>query len=93
MIIFNIPGLIMLFISFGIAFGIRELTGTSAEGFTMIVAGPIAAACDLSYRLLRREGHWFSPRGGGSLFFLPVWLFGILWLVLGIIYTVRGERL
>jgi len=26
---------------------------------------------------------------GGSLFFLPAWMFGALWIVLGIVYTLQ----
>jgi len=91
MIIFNLVGLVMLAISFGVAFLTGWIMGTTAEGPLMIVAGPLAAACDAAYRWKHSAGHWFHPDGGGSLFFLPVWTFGLLWLVLGIVYTVQGR--
>lgn len=90
MIILNIPGLIILAISFAIAFGIGQLIGTTKQGPLMIIAGPLVVASDLAYRLKRPDGDWLHPNCGGSLFFLPVWPFGILWLVLGVIYTMNG---
>ncbi len=90
MIIFNIPALFELMISFGIAGGIGYLFGTTAEGPIMLMAGPLAIACDLVYRLKRDEGHLFHPGGGGALFFLPVWLFGVLWTIIGIGAVIKG---
>jgi hypothetical protein len=57
----------------------------------MIIAGPLAVACDVIYRWKHPNGHWGYPSGGGSLFFLPVWLFGIVWFILGISYVVQGR--
>ena len=34
---------------------------------------------------------WIRPNAGGSLFFLPTWSFGVLWLVLGAVRIVRGS--
>ena len=90
MIIINLAGVVELAIAFGAAFGVGHLTGLSAEGPLMLIAGPLAIACDLGYRLARSQGHWFHPGCGGSMFYLPVWLFGILWLVLGAMRTLNG---
>lgn len=90
-IIFNIPGIVIVAISFAIAFGVGHLTGTSAEGPLMIIAGSLAAAFDVIYRLKQSVRHWFHPSYGGSLFFLPVWIFGVLWMVLGVVYTINGS--
>ena len=57
----------------------------------MIIAGPLAAICDLIYRSQQPARSWFYPNRGGSLFFLPLWPLGILWLVLGIAYTTQGR--
>lgn len=91
MIIFNIPGILIVILSFGVAFGAGELIGFSTSGPFMVIAGPLAAVCDLVYRIKWGEGHWFHPGRGGHLFFLPVWSFGALWFVLGIVYVLRGE--
>jgi hypothetical protein len=77
-------------VAFGIAFGIGRLAGTSAEGPLMIIAGPLCAVMDLAYRFRRPERHWSHPGFGGALFFIPVWLFGIFWTVLGVFYTIQG---
>ena len=90
-IIFNVPGILMVAVAFGIAFGIGHLTGTSAEGPLMIIAGPLCTAMDLVYRFKRANRRWFSPSVGGALFFIPVWILGIVWLVLGIVYTSQGR--
>jgi hypothetical protein len=78
-------------IAFAVAFGIGHLTGMSSEGPLMIVAGPLCMALDLVYRLKRADRRWFSPGVGGALFFIPVWILGIIWLLLGIVYTVQGH--
>jgi hypothetical protein len=90
-IIFNLPGIVMAAIAFGIAFGIGHLTGTSAEGPLMIIAGPLCVAMDLVYRFRRSERRWFHPSFGGALFFIPVWILGIIWLVLGVAYVTQGR--
>ena len=88
-IIFNLPGILIASVAFGVAFGLGHLVGFTAEGPLMIVAGPLCAAMDLAYRSRRPERRWFHPSFGGALFFIPVWVFGIIWLVLGITYTIQ----
>ena len=90
-IIFNLPGIIMAAGAFGLAFGIGELTGKSTEGPLTLMGGIFLLIFDLGYRLLRKEGHWLKPNLGGSLFFLPAWAFGALWIVLGAVYTAQGK--
>jgi hypothetical protein len=90
-IIFNVPGILMVAIAFGVAFGIGHLAGTSAEGPLMIIAGPLCVAMDLAYRYKRADRRWFSPGVGGALFFIPVWILGIVWLVLGVVYVAQGR--
>lgn len=90
-IIFSLRGIIMVAIAFAIAFGIGYLAGTSAEGPLMMIAGPLCVAIDLAYRIRPSERRWFHPSFGGALFFIPVWILGIVWLVLGIVYTTHGN--
>jgi Flp pilus assembly protein TadD len=91
MIIFNWIGIGICIVGFGIAFAIRALFGVSAEGHLMAIAGPIIVGLDLAYRLKSEKGHWLRPGKGGSLFFLPVWCFGVLWFVLGLIYMASNS--
>jgi hypothetical protein len=82
MIFFNIPGILMLGLSLGIAVGIGSLTGIGEAG-QMLMGGIMAVLLDLAYRLGTPEGNWIHPNRGGSLFYLPVWLFGLGWMVIG----------
>ena len=89
-VIFNWLGLLMAAIAFGTAFGVGHLVGTTTKGPLMTIAGPLCAAIDLAYRYRRPDRRWFHPSFGGALFFIPVWILGIVWLVLGVVYVVRG---
>jgi hypothetical protein len=91
MLIYNIVGIVIFALSFAVGFGVAHLAGRSDSGLMMVLAGPLAIILDLGYRLLRPTGHWLHPERGGSLFFLPMWLFGIVWTVLGAIYLIRGS--
>jgi hypothetical protein len=84
---FNRWGFGIFIIAFAIAYGAGKLFGLSREGPMMVIGDPLVIAFDLGLRCLRADGHWFSPERGGSLLFLPVWLFGALWFFLGLLYT------
>jgi hypothetical protein len=90
MVIFNLVGVGMIAVSWAIALGVVYLMGSGSEGVAMMIAGPMSMLSDAVYRLKHPTGHWFHPNGGGSLFFLPVWLFGLLWLTIGAFYTFAG---
>jgi hypothetical protein len=90
MIVYNLSGIIMFALSFGAAFGVGHLAGRSDSGLLMVIAGSLAVLLDLAYRRSSATGHWFHPARGGSLFFLPVWLFGFVWTFLGAVYLMRG---
>ena len=90
-IIFNGPGILMVVIALGIASGIGPLAGTSAEGPSMVIAGLLGAAMDLVYRARRSGRRWLYPSCGGALFFIPVWILGIAWLVQGVASVIQGR--
>jgi hypothetical protein len=90
MIFFNLIAVVILAISFGIAFGVKAVLGMTDESTVTLIAAAIAILCDMTYRSTSPHGHWFSPGGGGSLMFLPVWLLGVIWLLLGIARVVNG---
>ncbi len=90
-LIFNGPGILMVAIAIGIASGICTLAGTSAAGPSMIIAGLSCAAMDLVYRLRRSGRRWLQPHFGGALFFIPVWILGIVWLVQGVASVIQGR--
>ncbi len=91
MIIFNIIGLVMLAIGFGMSFGVGSVGGLTGEGPLMIVAGPLLIVSGIWHRMSLGASAWFRPRAGGSLFFAPVWLWGVIWSVLGVVYTLQGR--
>jgi hypothetical protein len=88
---FNLPGIVICALAFGAAFGAGYLAGTFEEGPLMMIAGPLCVALDVSYRRSRLECRWFHPEAGGNLLLIPIWLLGIVWLVLGAFYTIRGH--
>jgi hypothetical protein len=90
-IIFNLPGILMVAIALGIASGIGQLAGSSAEGPSMVIAGLSCAAMDLVYRARRSGRRWLHPNFGGALCFIPVWVLGIVWLVLGVASVIQGR--
>lgn len=65
MIIFNYAGIIIAVIGFAAAFGIGAVIVTSAEGPLMIIAGPLIATLDLTYRFKSPDGHWNRKKGSG----------------------------
>ncbi len=87
----NRPGIVTLAIAFGVAIGGGALVGITAEGPLMMIAGPLCLVMDLGYRFSRPERGWFQPGAGGAMFFIPVWVFGIFWLVLGVVDTIQGR--
>jgi hypothetical protein len=87
----NLPGAVICGLAFAAAFGVGYLVGTSEEGSLMILAGPLCTVMDSSFRMRKAERRWFHPDAGGNLFFIPIWLLGIVWLALGIVDTIRGQ--
>ena len=99
MIILNIPGAVMVAIAALIAFGVRHAVPSfpPGNGPFMLILGPLCIALDLVYRWYRWKKygghwlHWFHPASGGNLILIPVWIFGVFWLVLGIVYIIQGH--
>ena len=87
-IVANQMGVAILVLAFVIAFGVGHLFGLQEEGPLMMIAGPLTAMFDIAYRLIKKDGRLFVSDRGGSLFFLPVWYFGVFWLALGVAYTI-----
>lgn len=86
----NSVGLAILVFSFGAAFGIGWLAGLGNEGEVMAIGGALVALMDFTVRLFGEDGHWLYPRRGGMFLFLPVWVFGLLWLGLGVYRVLAG---
>jgi hypothetical protein len=88
----NSAGTIIFLLGFGIAAAVSYLCfANGAEGPLTIVGGALVAVTDLSYRRWwRRCGVW-KGAAGGQLLFLPIWIWGVFWIGLGVGYTIwRG---
>jgi hypothetical protein len=83
-IIGNRPGFVMFIAAFLAALGICALFGTSAEGPVMATAGILLIPMDLSWRLRQKERDLFNHKKGGNLFYVPVWVMGVVWMALGV---------
>jgi hypothetical protein len=86
--IFNLIGFGMLAACFVIAYVVGLLIGNTAEDVLMIISGLLLFICDVVFRrrhMIAAEGArcWYHPRRGGQLFFIPVWAFGLFWMLLG----------
>lgn len=91
-VFFNLLGLGMLVISATAGLMVVDILDASGEAPFMMTAGPIALACDVAYRWKDPTGHWLRPGGGGHLLFIPIWVFGLWWSVLGIAYAITGQE-
>jgi hypothetical protein len=87
-IFFNLLGVAMVGLSWGIAVGLASLLGPWGYGAENAVAGSIAILCDGTCRWKTPTGHWFHPARGGNLLFLPIWFYGMGWLLLGMTHLV-----
>jgi hypothetical protein len=97
LLIFNIPGITMFLIAGAITLGVKRIPGFPVgQGPPTFLLGVLCIVFDLVYRLRNWKKYashwalWIHPARGGALFLLPVWGFGLLWVVLGIIYTIGG---
>lgn len=88
-LIFNFVGLLMLCAGFGLPIAIGSVLKVGSENSFQIAAGILLVAMDLAWRRFRNaeldlEDVIVDSKRGGHLFFLPIWICGILWLVLGV---------
>lgn len=89
--IINIPGIVLCVIAFTITFSIGSLFGIEAEAPQMMILGPLIVTLDLLYRFNRNKSEWKTPSAGGCLFCLPLWIFGVIWFILGTMRTLNPE--
>lgn len=88
-LIFNPAGLAILLGGFLAAFAMRSIFGLKGEAPVMMIGGALIVILDLAYRYLKEDGDLIKPQRGGSLFFLPAWCLGALWLVIGIVRAMQ----
>lgn len=87
----NTLGAILFVAGFLTAVGIGELAGGASEGPLTIVGGLLVGGADVIYRLWRVKCRLWDREQGGTFLFIPIWVFGLFWVALGVFYTVRGQ--
>jgi hypothetical protein len=89
-IVFNTLGLGMVIGSVALAYGFAAILWALGlnvgEGVVPVIAGPLMVIWDLVYRRQRATEYsnwWYYPHLGGHIVFAPIWVIGLLCLVLG----------
>ncbi|MBL0211968.1 MAG: hypothetical protein IPQ13_13820 [Holophagaceae bacterium] len=85
----NAPGLVMFLAGFGIAIGIESVKPGLSEGILTVIGGALIVVADIVYRLIKKPRRMFHHSGGGSMLFLPIWEWGVFWILLGCFYILR----
>lgn len=86
MLVFNRLGLVFFLLAFGAGWGIARALGPVSEGILMMLAGPILTVLDVGYRRIRGRPLLRLADDGGTVLFLPAWLWGLFWTGLGAWY-------
>ena len=89
MIFFNFPGLGMAIV--GIIVGALTAHGTNGSPIAAAVGGAVAGGIDLYFRA-NNEGAWFHPRGGGHIWFIPVWCWAGVCALVGVIASLSPHH-
>ncbi|QEH35423.1 hypothetical protein OJF2_39750 [Aquisphaera giovannonii] len=91
MILFNPKSIPILAVAIGVAIGLSKAAGLSGEGPATILAGAASLAADLAWRWRWGGRDWFASEAGGAIFEIPVWAFGVFWMILGVFFMVHGK--
>ena len=81
MLIANIPGLLMAFLSLGAAAGL----GFEERHTMMMLAGTLMVLMDVAFRAWPWRHD--SEGCGGSVCHIPAWVLGLFWLGFGFYYA------
>ncbi len=81
----NQIGFLIVIYGFALGYGASYLWGYPGGELVTAIGGSLIAITDLGIRLGRHRSNWLARASGGTLFFLPVFLFGMLWIVTGMI--------
>jgi hypothetical protein len=86
---FNLIGLAMFLLAIGAGVWLARALGSSSQALVMLFGGALLAVLDLVVRSLRGVS-LLRGAGGGKMLFLPIWIWGVVWTVLGVIDYVHG---
>lgn len=81
----NRVGFLIVVYSFAFGYGASYVLGYPGGEVMQSIAGILIALVDLGLRLIRHRSNWLQPASGGTLFFVPVFFFGVLWAILDLI--------
>lgn len=86
-VIYNVPGAVM--IAAGVGAGLVAHTMGLPSGFAAAVAGGIMGGADVVWRG-RGDRDPLDPKKGGMLYYLPIWLVGMLTIAIGLYFGLAG---
>jgi hypothetical protein len=95
--IFNLLGVVFFLILAMASFLIQHFLGKwgPVDPVGDFVLGSLTVLLDGGYRAtsFREQGGWrfLSPSTGGHLFFIPVWVLGVIWILVGC-YALATDR-
>jgi hypothetical protein len=83
MLIFNWRGLGILVLGFAVAIAFTKM-GMEDVRLNNLILGVVCVVADVGMRArLRDQPGWLYLGGfGGALFFIPVWVWGLFWVML-----------
>ena len=88
--IFNAPGLFIALAAVAAAVALHLCYPFVSDAVVFAVAAILCLGLDLLWRAGKGQRHWFHFNRGGSVLYLPVWLFGALWLGLAAYQAYHG---
>lgn len=90
-VVYNIPGLAM--VGAGVLVGVAVAAlPLSVGGAALFACGSLWVVADVAYRWKRGGRSFFAPSRGGQLYFVPVWVLGLLLLGLGVAVRNAGRE-
>jgi hypothetical protein len=82
----NLLGLLLAFAAFLPLGFLMQRFGARIEGVVTFLGGGIVFGADWIFR--RKFDILFEEKHGARLFYLPMWIWGIIWMVVGIIKVI-----
>lgn len=82
----NLLGLLLAFAAFLPLGVLMQRFGPRIEGVVNIIGGGIVFGADWIYR--HKFDFSLEEKNGGRLFYLPIWIWGVIWMIVGTIKVI-----
>jgi hypothetical protein len=82
---YNRTAYLMVAVSFGLAAVLLYFLRDRGPDTLLILCGVLAAVIDLAYRVRGPVARLLRADLGGRFLFMPLWVFGVFWLCLGLL--------